>query len=448
MIERASRHYSPALVLPGSLPDNPADFRSRHIMSLLVLGLNHRTAPIEVRERIVFDADRLAGALASLRALPGLAEALIVSTCNRTEIYCVGGDAELLAGWLVAESGGHQALADCLYRIGGPDAVRHAFSVAAGLDSLILGEPQILGQLKDAYRAAQQAGTAGALLNRLFQTTFAVAKRVRTETAIGASAVSVASAGIQLARRVFAGFERHTALLVGAGEMIELTARHLHAQRIGRMIIANRSTKRAERIAEGMPASVIRLDALAAHLPQADIVVSSTARPGYVIGLDEVQRAIDERRHRPMFMLDLAVPRDIDPGVAALEDVYLYTIDDLRQVVDENVKARQEEAAVARRLIDADVAEFMAGLKVLDAVPMIRELRSQAEAARDQSLEQARRLLASGQPPEAVLEQLASTLTNRLLHAPSAALREAAESGDASLAEAAARLFRSGRDPK
>ena len=416
-------------------------------MSFLVLGLNHRTAPIEVREHIVFDADRLPGALASLRALPGLAEALIVSTCNRTEIYCVGGGAEPLAGWLVAESGGNQALADCLYRLEGPDAVRHVFSVAAGLDSLILGEPQILGQLKDAYRAAQRAGTAGSLLNRLFQTTFAVAKRVRTETAIGASAVSVASAGIQLARRVFAGFERHTALLVGAGEMIELTVRHLHAQKIGRMIIANRSTKRAERIAEGMPASVIRLDALAAHLPQADIVVSSTARPGHVIGLDEVKRALDERRHRPIFMLDLAVPRDIDPRVGALEDVYLYTIDDLRQVVDENVKARHEEAAVARRLIEADVAEFMAGLKVLDAVPMIRELRSQAEAARDQSLEQARRLLAAGQAPEAVLEQLASTLTNRLLHAPSAALREAAESGDASLAEAAARLFRAKSDP-
>ncbi len=416
-------------------------------MSLLVLGLNHRTAPIEVRERIVFDAERLPHALASLRALPGLAESLIVSTCNRTELYGVGGTAESVSAWLVAESGGNAALSSCLYRIEGPDAVRHAFSVAAGLDSLILGEPQILGQLKDAYRAARQAGTAGSLLNRLFQTTFAVAKRVRTETAIGASAVSVASVGIRLARRVFAGFERHTALLVGAGEMIELTARHLHAQRIGRLIIANRSTDRAERIAEGLPASVIRLDSLAAHLPQADIVVSSTARPGHVILFDDVVRALEERRHRPMFMLDLAVPRDVDPRVAALEDVYLYTIDDLRQVVDENVKTREAEAAVARRLIDADVAGFMAALKVRDAVPAIRELRGQAEAARDAALAEARRQLAAGQPPDAVLEQLATTLTNRLLHAPSAALREAAESGDATLAEAAARLFRSGRDP-
>ena len=416
-------------------------------MSFLVLGLNHRTAPIEVRERIAFAAERLPAALASLAAVPGVAEALIVSTCNRTELYCVGGAAEPLAGWLVAASGGERALADCLYRIEGADAARHAFSVASGLDSMVLGEPQILGQLKDAYRAAQDAGTAGPLLNRLFQTTFAVAKRVRSETAIGASAVSVASAGIALARRVFAGFERHTALLVGAGEMIQLVARHLAAQKIGRLIIANRSEARAERIAEGLPASVIRLEALPAHLPQADVVVSSTARPGHVIALEDVRRALVERRHRPMFMLDLAVPRDIDPAVGALEDVYLYTVDDLRQVVDENVKAREAEAAVARRLIDADVAEFMAGLKVRDAVPMIRELRSQGEAARDAALAEARRLLAAGHPPEAVVEQLAATLTNRLLHAPSAALREAAEGGDAALAEAAARLFRPRRDP-
>jgi len=415
-------------------------------MSLLVLGLNHRTAPIEVRERIVFDAERLPRALAALRDLPGMSEAAIVSTCNRTEVYAVGGSAQAVSGWLVAESGGNAALAECLYRIEGPDAVRHAFAVAAGLDSLILGEPQILGQLKDAYRAAQRAGTAGSQLNRLFQTTFAVAKRVRTETAIGAAAVSVASAGIQLARRVFAGFDRHTALLVGAGEMIELTARHLHAQGIGRLIIANRSTDRAGRIAEGLPASVIRLDALAAHLPQADMVVSSTARPGHVIVYADVVHALEERRHRPIFMLDLAVPRDIEPRVGALEDVYLYTIDDLRQVVDENLKAREAEAEVARRLIDADVAEFMAGLKVRDAAPAIRELRGQAEAARDAALAEARRQLAAGQPPQAVLEQLATSLTNRLLHAPSAALREAAESGDATLAEAAARLFRTGRD--
>ncbi|MEX2149265.1 MAG: glutamyl-tRNA reductase [Steroidobacteraceae bacterium] len=416
-------------------------------MSLVVLGLNHRTAPIEVRERIVFDAGCLPSALASLRALPGIREALIVSTCNRTELYCVGDDSEAIVAWLADASGGI-ALADCLYRIEGADAARHAFSVAAGLDSLILGEPQILGQLKDAYRAAQAAGTAGVQLNRLFQTTFSVAKRVRSETAIGASAVSAASAGIQLARRIFAGFEAHTALLVGAGEMIGLAARHLHGQRIGRMIIANRSLGRAQRIAGGVEASAILIESLEAHLPHADIVISSTARPGHVIGFDAVRAALAARRHRPMFMLDLAVPRDIDPRVGRLEDVYLYTIDDLRLVIDQNLKARQDEAGAARRIIDEDVARFMSGLKVLDAVPMIRELRSQAEIARDQTLDHARRMLAAGHEPEQVLEYLAGTLTNRLLHAPSAALREAAERGDDALAAAAARLFRATRDPQ
>lgn len=416
-------------------------------MSLVVLGLNHRTAPIEVREHIVFDAGRLPSALASLRALPGMREALIVSTCNRTELYCVADDPGAIGNWLADASGGI-ALADCLYRIEGADAVRHAFSVAAGLDSLILGEPQILGQLKDAYRAAQDAGTAGVQINRLFQTTFSVAKRVRSETAIGASAVSAASAGIQLARRIFAGFEAHTALLVGAGEMIGLAARHLHGQRIGRMIIANRSLGRAQRIAGGVEASAILIESLEAHLPHADIVISSTARPGHVIGFDAVCAALEARRHRPMFMLDLAVPRDIDPRVGQLEDVYLYTIDDLRLVIDENLKSRQDEAGAARRIIDEDVARFMSSLKVLDAVPMIRELRSQAEAARDQILDHARRMLAAGHEPEQVLEYLAGTLTNRLLHAPSAALREAAERGDDALAAAAARLFRATRDPQ
>ncbi len=411
-------------------------------MSLLVFGLNHRTAPIDVRERIVFDAQRLPQALAALGALTGINEGLIVSTCNRTEVYCdVQATSESLPDWLTSWSGGNALLKDCLYRLEGAEAVRHVFSVASGLDSLILGEPQILGQLKDAYRAAQQAGTAGSLLNRLFQTTFSVAKRVRTETAIGASAVSVASAGIQLARRIFTDFERHTGLLVGAGEMIELAARHLQAQNLGRMIIANRSLSRAQRLASGFKASAISLDALETHLPQADIVVSSTASPVQVIGLEATRRAIVERRHRPIFMLDLAVPRDIDPRVGELEDVYLYTIDDLRDVIEENVKARQEEAEGARHMIAEEVERFMSGLKARDAAPVIRELRGQAEAAREQTLEQARRMLAAGRAPDEVLEFLAATLTNRLLHGPSTVLRQAAESGDAELAAAAARLF-------
>jgi glutamyl-tRNA reductase len=415
-------------------------------MSLLAFGLNHRTAPIEVRERIVFDAERLPQALSALGALAGIQEGLIISTCNRTELYCVAdAGGESLPDWLASWSGGNPLLKDCLYRLEGADAVRHVFSVASGLDSLILGEPQILGQLKDAYRAAQQAGTAGSLLNRLFQTTFSVAKRVRTETAIGASAVSVASAGIQLARRIFTDFERHTALLVGAGDMIELAARHLHAQKLGRMIIANRSLDRAQRLASTFKASAISLDALDSHLAQADIVVCSTASPGHVIGLEATRKAIELRRHRPVFMLDLAVPRDIDPRVGELEDVYLSTMDDLRDVIDENVKARKEEAEAARLMIADEVERFMSGLKARDAVPLIRELRGQAEATREQTLEQARRLLAAGRAADEVLEFLAVTLTNRLLHGPSTVLREAAESGDAEVAAAAARLLQPGR---
>ncbi|MBM5812228.1 MAG: glutamyl-tRNA reductase [Gammaproteobacteria bacterium] len=415
-------------------------------MSLLVLGLNHRTAPIEVRERIVFAAGALPAALAELAQVPGVRECMIVSTCNRTELYCVAADAGGLPQWLLAHAGSAPVPAHCLYELRGPEAVAHLFGVAAGLDSLILGEPQILGQLKDAYRAAQQAGQAGPLLNQLLQTTFSVAKRVRSETAIGASAVSVASAGVQLARRIFTGFRQHTALLVGAGEMIDLVARHLHAQGLGHLIIANRSRNRAERIASRYQASAIALDALPAHLDQADIVVSSTASPEPVISVAAVRAALAARRHRPMFMLDLAVPRDIEPRVAELDDVYLFTLDDLRGVVDENVRARQQEAAVARKLIAEEVERFFAGRKVRDAAPLIRSLRGQSETVRLQTLEQARRLLASGQDPAAVLEFLAATLTNRLLHAPSVALREAATQGDEALAEAAARLFQLPRD--
>ena len=409
-------------------------------MPLVVVGINHRTAPLEVREKVVFDPATLSAASRALAA-GGAHENVIVSTCNRTELYCVTDDASVLGRWLEQYHAVGCSLAGSLYQHHELAAVEHAFAVASGLDSMVLGEPQILGQLKDAYRAAQDSGTAGPQLNRLFQATFSVAKRVRTETRIGANAVSVASAAVSLARQIFAGFGQHTALLVGAGETIALAARHLHSQGLKRMIIANRSLDRAQSLAAEFNASAISLDSLAAHLADADIVISSTASPQPVITALDVGAALLARRRRPMFMVDIAVPRDIEAAVGEFEDVYLYTIDDLHGVVSSNLQARQDEALQARRLIVEEVARFMSGLRTQDAVPTIRELRASAEQVRSQTLADAARLLASGRSPEDALAYLADTLTHRLLHPPTQTLREAGESGDAALVAAARRLF-------
>jgi glutamyl-tRNA reductase len=410
-------------------------------MPLVVVGINHRTAPLEVREKVVFDPSHLPDALRAL-ASGGARENVIVSTCNRTELYCVTESPAELGRWLEAYHGVGYPLQDCLYEHHDATAIEHAFAVASGLDSMVLGEPQILGQLKDAYRAAQQAGTVGPLLNRLFQATFSVAKRVRTETRIGANAVSVAYAAVSLARQIFAGFTQHTALLVGAGETIALAARHLHSQGLKRMIIANRSLDRAQLLAAEFNASAITLDALPNHLADADIVVSSTASPSAVITAAAVAAALAARRRRPMFMVDIAVPRDIEAAVADFEDVYLYTIDDLQGFVTQNLKAREDEAREARILIEEEVARFVSGLRGQHAVPTIRELRTTAEQVRAQTLEQARRLISSGRTPEDALSYLADTLTHRLIHSPTHELRQAGEAGDEALVAAARRLFR------
>jgi len=410
-------------------------------MPLVVVGINHRTAPLEVREKVVFDPSHLPDALKAL-ASGGARENVIVSTCNRTELYCVTESPAELGRWLEAYHGVGYDLKDSLYEHHDATAIEHAFAVASGLDSMVLGEPQILGQLKDAYRAAQAAGTVGPLLNRLFQATFSVAKRVRTETRIGANAVSVAYAAVSLARQIFAGFTQHTALLVGAGETIALAARHLHSQGLKRMIIANRSLDRAQLLAAEFNASAITLDALPNHLADADIVVSSTASPSAVITAADVQAALAARRRRPMFMVDIAVPRDIEAAVADFEDVYLYTIDDLQGFVTQNLKAREDEAREARILIEEEVARFVSGLRGQHAVPTIRELRTTAEQIRAQTLEQARRLMASGRTPEDALAYLADTLTHRLIHPPTHELRQAGEAGDEALVAAARRLFR------
>jgi glutamyl-tRNA reductase len=413
-------------------------------MSLVVVGINHRTASVEVRERVVFEPARIPEALQQLRNLPDVQETVIVSTCNRTELYCVAenlGRAEL-GEWLQRYHGLGVPLHHSLYHHDEDKAVNHAFSVASGLDSMVLGEPQILGQLKDAYRLAQEAGTTGPVLNRLFQSAFSVAKRVRTETKIGANAVSVASAAVAMARTVFASFDNRTALLVGAGETVALAARHLYADGLRRMIIANRSVDRARELAAEFHGFAIGLDEIPNHLKEADIVVASTAAPHSIITRHMTEQALRARKRRPMFMVDIAVPRDIDADVAELEDVYLFTVDDLQSVVNENLEGRRQAAREAGALIDAEVERFVHLLRTRDAAPLIRRLREDADRTRQRTLEQARLMLAHGKSQDEVLSFLANTLTNRLIHAPSQRLRDAAETGDGEIIETIADIYR------
>jgi glutamyl-tRNA reductase len=416
-------------------------------MPIVVVGINHRTAPVEVRERVVFEPARIPEALRELSSLPTVRESVIVSTCNRTELYCVTDSAESRLGeWLQSYHQLGASIHHCLYRHDEMRAVQHAFAVASGLDSMVLGEPQILGQLKDAYRTAQDSGTTGPLLNQLFQSAFSVAKRVRTETQIGANAVSVASAAVAMARTVFASFANRTALMVGAGETIALAARHLHADGLRRMIVANRSVDRAREIAAEFQGFAIGLDEIPSHLREADIVVASTASPNPIITRAMAADALRARKRRPIFMVDIAVPRDIEPEVAELEDVYLFTIDDLQNVVNENMEGRRQAARKADHLIASEVDRFELQLRTRNAAPTIRRLRDQAEYARAHTVEQAKHMLAAGRSAEDVLEFLSTTLTNRLIHAPSQRLRDAAESGDEQVIEAIADIYRLDRD--
>ncbi|HWP94956.1 MAG TPA: glutamyl-tRNA reductase [Gammaproteobacteria bacterium] len=413
-------------------------------MPLFALGINHQTAPVEIRERLTFSEEQIPQALAALGGIEGVDEAVILSTCNRTEIYCA----------LSTEAGG--AIREWLTNLRAPDdpgirdrfyvyengaVPRHLMRVACGLDSLVIGEPQILGQLKHAYQLALDAGRVGPLLNRLFQHTFAVAKQVRTDTAIGANPVSVAFAAVSLARRVFGKLASRTALLIGAGETIELAARHLHDNGLGRMIVANRTLERAQELAAQFQGYAIALTDLPAHLGEADIVISSTASPDPVLHRATVEAALAVRRHRPVLMVDIAVPRDIEPSVGELEDVYLYTVDDLRDVIEENLRARRAAAHAAEEIIENQAARFEDLLRTLDAVPTIQALRTRAEAERDRTLEQARRMLAAGRPAEEVVQFLAHTLTNRLLHTPTARLRALPADAHADLLRAARQLF-------
>jgi glutamyl-tRNA reductase len=394
--------------------------------SLFALGLNHQTAPLAVRERVVFHVERLQEALGELKR--GLArEAAILSTCNRTELYVEvemrGEKPGELAQWLAQyHRFGAADLQPYLYTLPNEQAVRHAFRVASGLDSMVLGEPQILGQMKDAARAAESAGTLGSVLHRLFQRSFAVAKEVRSTTSIGAASVSMAAAAVKLAARIFPSLKDQSVLFIGAGEMIELAATHFAAQAPARMTVANRTLERAQRLASRFNARALELRSLAEHLHEHDIVVSCTASSLPILG--KGGHAFRARRRRPMFMVDLAVPRDIEPEAGELDDVFLYTLDDLAGIVSTNLDSRRSALEQAEAIIDSQVGQFMHWMRLREGVPLIRALREEADAARRRELEQALKALARGEDPAKVVEALSQTLTNKLMHGPTQALSE------------------------
>jgi glutamyl-tRNA reductase len=402
-------------------------------MPLYTLGLNHRTAPLDVRETIAFPPDALGHALRDLLGQPKVKEAAILSTCNRTELYVRGSPPETVVRWL---EGFHHVPKDSLspyiYALPREQAVTHAFRVASGLDSMILGEPQILGQMKQAVRQAESAGTLGLVLNRLFQRTFAVAKDVRTHTDIGSASISMAAASVKLAERIFPSISGQRLLLIGAGEMIELTATHFAAKKPRSITIANRTLERGRELAARFGADAITLNEVPDRLPEFDIVVTCTASSLPILGKGLLERVVKARRHAPVFIVDLAVPRDVEPEAGDLDDVFLYSVDDLANVVKDNLNIRRESVAQAEQMIATQAESFLRWLEGRAVVPTISALHGHHDELRATELERARKLLLSGTPPEQVLELLARGLTNKFLHAPTQALNQA---GDAERAE-------------
>jgi glutamyl-tRNA reductase len=406
-------------------------------MAVWALGLNHTTAPLDLRGRFAFAVEQIEPTLQALRAsLSRQPEAAILSTCNRTEIYCAGDqqDVEHTLDWMARSGGVSPALLRShSYQLRDGLVARHAFRVASGLDSMVLGEAQILGQMKTAVRAADQAGALGTTLNQLFQRSFAVAKEVRSATEIGAHSISMAAAAVRLAGQLFEDLGQIRVLFVGAGEMIELAATHFAAKNPKSMAIANRTLERGEKLGNRFGAEVMRLADLPARLHEFDAVVSSTASTLPIIGLGAVERALKARKHRPMFMVDLAVPRDIEPEVKQLQDVYLYTVDDLAQVVQSGNASRQAAVAQAEAIIDAGVQSFMHWMDHRSGVPLIQQLNAQTDAWRQAELARARKLLARGENVDAVLEALSRGLTHKMLHGAMAELH----AGDATARERA-----------
>jgi glutamyl-tRNA reductase len=403
-------------------------------MGLLALGINHKTASLDLREKVAFTPEALEAALRTALQEAGVTELAILSTCNRTEFYgqIEAASSAALLGWLAR----HRQLAledfsGSIYQYEDEEAMRHMIRVAAGLDSMVLGEPQILGQMKTAYSQAATAGTLGPALERAFQATFAAAKQIRTETAIGANPVSVGFAAVQLARQIFADLRTSEALLIGAGEMIELVGKHLYEQGVTKITVANRTLSRGLALAQQFGGRAVSLEEIPEALVSADIVISSTASPLPLLGKGMVESALKKRRHRPVFMVDIAVPRDIEPEVAELQDVYLYTVDDLQSVIEEGMRSRREAAVAAEQLVVARAAQFMTQKREQGAASAVQAYRQLAENLRQQETERALASLGKGADPREVLERLGRNLTNKLLHAPSLGLKKAAADGAA-----------------
>jgi glutamyl-tRNA reductase len=413
--------------------------------SLTALGINYQTAPVHIREQVAFPPDRLVQALKQLRELGLTQGCAILSTCNRTELYCSHRDEDhaRLLDWI------HQffllpqdTLTPYVYAHSGRDAIVHINRVASGLNSLVLGEPQILGQMKDAYAFSREANTLNGLLDRLFQHVFNTAKQVRTETAIGANPVSVAFAAVTLARQIFGDLSGQTVLLIGAGQTIELAARHLKEQGVKQIIIANRTLANASLLAQEVSGYAINLSEIPNHLHEADIVISSTASTLPILGKGAVESALKKRKHKPMLMVDIAVPRDIEAEVGKLEDVYLYTVDDLTGIVEENRNSRAQAAAEAEDIVQLKADHFMQQWRLLsDAAPLIRDYRHHAEHLRDEALAHALKELHAGHDSETVLKKLAHQLTNKLTHTPCLGIREAGNGGGDHLLQTARTLL-------
>lgn len=405
-------------------------------MSIVAVGINHKTAPVAVREKISFNPDNLSIALQELVNSVDCKEAAILSTCNRTELYLVqDGEYALTQERIVRWLEQHHnvpasTIIPSLYWHQDQHAVNHMMRVACGLDSLVLGEPQILGQMKQAYNQAKAAGSMELVMDRLFQRTFGVAKQVRTDTEIGASAVSVAFAAVNLAKHIFASLDKARVLLVGAGETIELVAKHLYENNVGHMTVANRTLSRAENMAKQFGADVITLAQIPEMMANADIVISSTGSTLPIIGKGMVEKALTKRKHRPMFMVDLAVPRDIEEQVSDLEDVFLYTVDDLQSIIAKNLENRRKEAVLAEEIVSDQSSSFMSWLRGLNTQNTVISYRKQCLDNRDQLIEKAMQQLAANKKPEAVIAELATKLTNKFMHAPTSAIQSAAQGGE------------------